>query len=1008
MVDWVAGHRATSYEMLGQPLRVVVPSASLRRHLLAVLARRLGALAGTVVQTHRSLAREVVTLAGETTSPGDPLIQDLLIRRFAAQHASLHAALDHLEDGYAASIASVRDLLDAGLETSLHDALLEALDDADLGAGVRARSMALVEVACACAEAQDELGLAGPSQLLADATSLLETRGPSALPCRGLLIHGFADATGRVTDLLRALVRHLDAEVIVDHPMDPAAPETRDAGWRHTERIMHRLSDRDTAGKVTWISEPPSISPPHLTVAPTADLEIRCAADRIRALIDEGARAEHMAVVTRKIDPAIAAGVRRHFHRLGIPFSGEAATISAGRQTRRARTLLQLLSEAADTPTSSWLECVVPDESGHSAEVELAFRSLGARVLGQAANIHLDPSLISENLRLPVVDRIEPADDRDRHVWLDIGRATMQAAQERAAKFSDHLESRPDRAAAGELFDWIHGALTLLGWQPDGDDEALFAALEQLRSAIPDDLQLRWRELEPQLAKTLEEAASEAIGGCGGGVQVLTVMEARSRTFDHVFVLGLNRGRFPQQVQLDPLLGESARRALLPVLPDIPFKERAPVEERYLFAQLAASSHHLMLSCHTTDSDGTQCNPSVFVERLRLEQRIVDEPPPAQTWKTPVERAIDAGLSGERRRLAALCDLVTGGPHGDTEAVIEAHDPAHPPHDLGAFLGRTGLGPPETLWVTQLEGMVRCPWRHFLERQLGLAPPPASAFAETALDGWLVGDVVHGVLEDIVRAAGAFAEGHLEAVRQFEPALVAWPEATELDGLIRNRAQRHAFENGVPALAPALAVFSRTYLERARTIDWAEGPRVVLGAEITGHVALEHGDRMIDVRFRTDRVDPRDDGLALTDYKTSSPGPKTVPDALCKGKLLQGAAYALAAGEQGVGRYVVLKDGERDPVRTVHWVDADQLPEIVAEILDAWQLGVWFPRMTTAKMGPGPACRFCRVKPACMQDDSGFRARLVRTMAHDETPAATQTLWLMPDRKTAKKKRSSR
>jgi len=47
-----------------------------------------------------------------------------------------------------------------------------------------------------------------------------------------------------------------------------------------------------------------------------------------------------------------------------------------------------------------------------------------------------------------------------------------------------------------------------------------------------------------------------------GGVPVLTVTEARGRTFDHLFVLGLNAGSFPRPLGEDPLLPDAVRSAL--------------------------------------------------------------------------------------------------------------------------------------------------------------------------------------------------------------------------------------------------------------------------------------------------------------------------------------------------------------------------------------------------------------------------------------------------------------
>ncbi|HHQ47551.1 MAG TPA: hypothetical protein ENK19_01530, partial [Acidobacteria bacterium] len=115
LLRWVEANRARDAGELWPPLRIVVPSRSLRRHLLAVLTRELGALAGVVVQTHRALARQVLEAAGETPPPGGAALQEVMVRRLASEREALREALGGLEDGYRVVAASVRDLLDAGL-----------------------------------------------------------------------------------------------------------------------------------------------------------------------------------------------------------------------------------------------------------------------------------------------------------------------------------------------------------------------------------------------------------------------------------------------------------------------------------------------------------------------------------------------------------------------------------------------------------------------------------------------------------------------------------------------------------------------------------------------------------------------------------------------------------------------------------------------------------------------------------------------------------------------------
>ena len=56
----------------------------------------------------------------------------------------------------------------------------------------------------------------------------------------------------------------------------------------------------------------------------------------------------------------------------------------------------------------------------------------------------------------------------------------------------------------------------------------------------------------------------------------------------------------------------------------------------------------------------------------------------------------------------------------------------------------------EKLWVTHAENIATCPWRAFVQRRLGVQPMPDPLLGLPGIDGPLVGQVVHGVLEAIV------------------------------------------------------------------------------------------------------------------------------------------------------------------------------------------------------------------------------------------------------------------
>src|SRR6185436_11826813 len=134
-------------------------------------------------------------------------------------------------------------------------------------------------------------------------------------------------------------------------------------------------------------------------------------------------------------------------------------------------------------------------------------------------------------------------------------------------------------------------------------------------------------------------------------------------------------------------------------------------------------------------------------------------------------------------------------------------------------------------------------------------------------DPLLMGNLVHAVLERIVREAGPGENSG--------PVLVPWPAETELRRFLEEEAAGLLAREGVflNGLARALAEQVAPRLDAARDSDWAEGPVRVLRVEDEGALeVLDAQGRLRSVRFRADRVDLLEDGtLQRTDYKTGKP-----------------------------------------------------------------------------------------------------------------------------------------
>ncbi len=1043
--------------LLGRPVRIVVPSRSLRLHVSAALVRRRGrSVAGVTVQSLFALASEILERTGETVPRGAMLL-DLFAQRAARDEPWLRRGLEELADGFKTVTGTVRDLLDAGFEPVHAEAVEEALASDGKFVASRAdveRARALVRSTARAEAAMRASGLGRASTLLRRAAEIVEAGDEESVPARALLIHGFADATGVATDLIQALLRRCGAWLILDRPPRPEGP-----GGEVEREFTVRFAER--IGLVESTPVAPQSTAPELAAceAVGAEAEAREIATRIRGLLDQGERPEGIGVVARDLDP-YRFPLRQHFDRLGIPFSGLGERGGLEPAGRRARALLELLRQGEAVPSDRWLDTVIdfPEErhspalpqarGGGWVDLRLAFASLGAGRLRDATELRLEDILKKGYYALPIRQglqtvgeeedgaeegdgvRSNEAHARRRRIKGSLIRAAVRAATRTRAR----LAGWPAEAPAAEHLARLRALLKSdLGWDLAADEAApVRDALLELEREVPPDFRLERDEMRLLVEGLLGTAGAAALGGQGGGVQVLSVTEARGRTFDHLFVMGLNRDVFPRGIREDPLLPDDLRRVLQRVLPDVPIKRAGFDEERYLFAQLLSAAPAVTLSWQTADDDGKPLPPSPLVERLRERLEVARAP---QLWTLPKagplpgprtagEHAIMAGLYAPRRwwgrvmRLAIresraeiaapAYDLSAERLAATRLAVLEEMDP-----DLRTPAGRAvraGVGPYfgfigklpgseegeprlRDLYVTQLENLAACPWQLFLVRLLRIEPTPDPLGALPTVDPVLLGNTVHGVLERIARPPGR--ERPRGGVRHLDPVAVIWPDDREIEQWLYEESVRLLEEEGVflPGLARALAERARPMLETARTMDWTAGAVPVLATEVEGE--LDVGDApgpLRHVLFQADRVDKSAGGLVIwTDYKTGKPiATAKRPDArrrqflerVKKGTHLQAVAYLLGSEGESMGRYLFLRPGLEDGDRELAVTHADdEFIEAFAAaseaVLAAWESGSFFPRLVEldGRKEPG-RCGFCSVAEACLRNDSGARQRL--------------------------------
>ncbi|HXV35989.1 MAG TPA: PD-(D/E)XK nuclease family protein, partial [Myxococcota bacterium] len=540
-----------------------------------------------------------------------------------------------------------------------------------------------------------------------------------------------------------------------------------------------------------------------------------------------------------------------------------------------------------------------------------------------------------------------------------------------------------------------------------------------------------------------EALLAPAIGGAGGGVALLSVAEARARSFDAVFVAGMSRDVFPRAIGEDPLLPDELRRALRGALPDLPVKREGYDEERFVFAQLLSSSPEVALSYPSVDDEGRRCPASPLLERVRA--RSCEDLPgfwqpaargAAAALRPAFEHAQLAGLVGSREQFAralriAIAERVESEPLEPEPqpcarpsrgadalaaariAVLDELDPRDRRRfALGPYFGFAGAvtDPADPrrapLYVTQLERIAQCAWQSFLLDLLRVEPAPDALAELPALDAQLVGRCAHEVLQQIVSDAMPGADRALAEVAAREPVAIAWPAEDCLRALLDERARALLREQAIAlrGFERALADRARACVERARELGWPDGAQGggALGAEVEGIARVR--DRCgseREIHFRADRVDRSGDGLALVDYKTGAAladqksaekRSSRLRERIADGSALQAAAYAiggsqLRGGLAARGRYLYL--GVDTPTHArVAEVESDDrdcsdaFARAVQTALDAWDGGSFTPRLVEPSGVREPRiCRRCPVKEACLRGDSGARQRIERWVA---------------------------
>jgi ATP-dependent helicase/nuclease subunit B len=697
---------------------LIVPNRSDVERVERDLLRRAGALFGGTIGTFDDVFRSV---AGD---PGGRLVgeaeQTLLLRRVIAQTTGNLNGL-----GASARSAGFADALRDAVRELAAGLVADDVPEGDLGRLYRAYRGEL-----------ERLRLVDRELLRARAVERLGNE-LDAWHGEPVFAYGFEDLTGAEWALLETLAGR--AEVTVSLPYEPGRAVF--ASLRQTADDLATLA----AGRVEELSPraheyaPPAIAHVERALfgdetreAPPLDGAVRflegagargaleLVAEEVLALLRSGTDAEQVAVVCPSVD-RWRGPIDTAFGTLGIPYAVESPLRLA--QTAYGQAMLALLRFA-------WLDGGRGElfgflRSPYSGLARASVDYVEGRLRGRAISAPDRVEAETEALRgapLPALARVRGHE------------SPLEAVRELAAgmlRAAHGLEQPPANDAGREDLRAYETCLRLLG------------ALE------------RWAEAAGTVSREDVVAALEratvrgARPGERGRVAVLDLLRARTRSFEAVFVLGLEEGSLPRRGGGSPFLDDEGRARLGGRLarPD-------PVSrDRYLFyTACTRATRRLTLVREAATDEGSPREPSPFWDELRslfpaeeLARATKRRPLSALTW--PLESA-----PSERERLRALASLAAEPAERPTaEALARANDGWERRLDraLRAFerparlrhpLVREQLAQRTSFNVTELERFADCSSAWLVDRVL----EPRTIDAE--VDAKLRGSVAHTAL----------------------------------------------------------------------------------------------------------------------------------------------------------------------------------------------------------------------------------------------------------------------
>lgn len=437
---------------------------------------------------------------------------------------------------------------------------------------------------------------------------------------------------------------------------------------------------------------------------------------------------------------------------------------------------------------------------------------------------------------------------------------------------AEALAAGPGQAGAGGLYDADAG-------------EAARKLIDDLTSEAGFGGQMNARDYADFFSALCADREARSVLRPHALIQVWGTLEARVQGADLLILAGLNEGVWPAAPKADPWLNRPLRDAAGLRLPD----------------------RVIGLSAH--DFQQAVSAPRVWLSRSKRDAETDTVP---SRWLNRITNLL-AGASDTSK--ACLQQMQARG-----DAWIAMAETLMRPEGTVAAAARPAPAPPEKarpteISVTEVEDLVRDPYKVYAKRVLGLRPlDPLRAQPDAALRG----SVLHEVLDRFVAACPDVLPPDAEArLLQIADEVLAeeapWPAARRL--------WRARLERVTPW-------FIRTEAERrALASPWLR--------EEKGKWAVPGLPRPLTLVGKADRIDRMPDGrIAIYDYKSGKPPTEKEERAFAKQLWLEAAMAADGAFREGepleTARIAYIGLGAK-PDEVVHDLDPAELAKLTAD-----------------------------------------------------------------------------